>query len=54
MMIIHPLLGSKQSADFRQAWQLSGIWRRSINLVAESGALLTLHRQGAALAREGG
>lgn len=45
-MIIHPLLGSQQSADFRQVWQLSGIWRRAINLVAESGALLTLHRQG--------
>ena len=46
MMIIHPLMGSQQSADFRQSWQLSGVWRRSINLVAEGGALLTLHRQG--------
>lgn len=45
-MIIHPLMGSQQSADFRQSWQLSGVWRRSINLVAEGGALLTLHRQG--------
>lgn len=53
MMIIHPLLGSKQSADFRQAWQLSGIWRRSINLVAESGALLTLHRQGSGISPGG-
>lgn len=48
MMIIHPLMGSQQSADFRQSWQLSGVWRRSINLVAEGGALLTLHRQEAA------
>ncbi|MEB5757204.1 DUF2877 domain-containing protein [Citrobacter cronae] len=46
MMIIRPLMGSQQSPDFRQSWQLSGIWRRSINLVAEGGALLTLHRQG--------
>ena len=45
-MIIRPLMGSQQSPDFRQSWQLSGIWRRSINLVAEGGALLTLHRQG--------
>lgn len=45
-MIIHPLLASQQSPDFRQSWQLSGVWRRAINLVAEGGALLTLHRQG--------
>ncbi|MGC6693312.1 hypothetical protein, partial [Burkholderia pseudomallei] len=46
MMIIHPLLASQQSPDFRQSWQLSGVWRRAINLVGEGGALLTLHRKG--------
>lgn len=45
MMIIHPLLASQQSPDFRQSRQLSGVWRRAINLVAEGGALLTLHRR---------
>lgn len=52
-MIIHPLLASQQSPDFRQSWQLSGVWRRAINLVAEGGALLTLHRQGSGFSPAG-
>lgn len=54
MKRIHPLMASRQSADYRQPWQMSGVWRRSINFVAKSGELLTLHRRGAASVREGG
>ncbi|EHZ3429972.1 carboxylase, partial [Salmonella enterica] len=46
MKRIHPLMASRQSADYRQPWQMSGVWRRSINFVAKSGELLTLHRRG--------
>ena len=46
MKLMQPLIASRQSPDPRQSWHLSGVGRRSINLVAEGGALLTLHRQG--------
>lgn len=52
-MIIHPLLASQQSPDFRQSRQLSGVWRRAIYLVAEGGALLTLHRRGSGFSPAG-
>lgn len=46
MNIIQPILASQHAADYRQAWHLAGIWRRSINLCSPSGELLTLHRRG--------
>lgn len=46
MTIIHPLLASRSAPDYRQCWRLAGVWRRAINLMTESGELLTLHRQG--------
>ena len=44
--IIHPLLASSSAPNYRQSWRLAGVWRRAINLMTESGELLTLHRQG--------
>lgn len=41
-----PLMGSRQAPAFRQRWQLAGIYPRTINLVSNQGALLTLHRAG--------
>ena len=46
MTIIHPLLASRSAPNYRQSWRLAGVWRRAINLMTESGELLTLHRQG--------
>ncbi len=46
MTIIHPLLASSSAPNYRQSWRLAGVWRRAINLMTESGELLTLHRQG--------
>ena len=46
MTIIHPLLASRSAPNYRQSWRLAGAWRRAINLMTESGELLTLHRQG--------
>lgn len=45
MTIIHPLLASRSAPNYRQSWRLAGVWRRAINLMTESGELLTLHRQ---------
>lgn len=46
MTIIHPLLASSSAPNYRQSWRLAGVWRRAINLMTESGELLTLHRKG--------
>ncbi len=46
MTIIHPLLASRSAPNYRQSRRLAGVWRRAINLMTESGELLTLHRQG--------
>ncbi|HFW8617784.1 TPA: DUF2877 domain-containing protein [Shigella sonnei] len=46
MTIIHPLLASRSAPNYHQSWRLAGVWRRAINLMTESGELLTLHRQG--------
>ena len=46
MTIIHPLLASRSAPNYRQSWRLAGVWRRAINLMTESGELLTLHRRG--------
>lgn len=43
---IHPLLGCQDTVDFRQAWRTGGVWRRTITLYVEDGALLTLHHAG--------
>ncbi|MDD9653381.1 DUF2877 domain-containing protein [Klebsiella pasteurii] len=43
---IRPLIGSVDAPDHRQPWRTGGLWRRTINLYVEGGALLTLHRRG--------
>ncbi len=45
MTIIHPLLASRSAPNYRQSRRLAEMWRRAINLMTESGELLTLHRQ---------
>ena len=52
MTIIHPLLASRSAPNYRQSWRLAGVWRRAINLMTESGELLTLHRQGSGASRQ--
>lgn len=54
MTIIHPLLASRSAPNYRQSWRLAGVWRRAINLMTESGELLTLHRQGSGFGRRMG
>lgn len=49
MNVITPLLGSQHAADIHQGWQLAGVWRRAMNLLSDSGELLTLHRQGSGI-----
>ncbi len=46
MESIRPLIGSIDAPDHRQPWRTGGLWRRTINLYVEGGALLTLHPQG--------
>lgn len=46
MKVITPLLASQHAPDIRQSWQLTGVWRRAMNVLSEGGELLTLHRQG--------
>lgn len=46
MKVITPLLASQHAPDIRQGWQLAGVWRRAMNVLSDSGELLTLHRQG--------
>lgn len=41
-----PLLRSRQAPAFRQLWRVAGVYPRTINLAANDGALLTLHRAG--------
>ena len=43
---IRPLIGSVDAPDHRQPWRTGGLWRRTINLYVEGGALLTLHHRG--------
>lgn len=54
MTIIHPLLASRSAPNYRQSRRLAGVWRRAINLMTESGELLTLHRQGSGFGPEDG
>ncbi|STJ45378.1 putative carboxylase [Escherichia coli] len=54
MTIIHPLLASSSAPNYRQSWRLAGVWRRAINLMTESGELLTLHRKGSGFGPEDG
>ena len=46
MKIIHPQIGSIDAPDHHQPWRTGGLWKRTINLYVEGGALLTLHHQG--------